>query len=103
AHVAGTEHAAVPARIVRRRFAGREGNDHQRKQRANAHPPPHTPKPAQPGSPRGRQGIPPGFLAATPSQCVGTRDGSPGASASSAMRPPFSATQDFLVTGYLSV
>jgi hypothetical protein len=33
----------------------------------------------------------------------GLRDFSPGASASSAMRPPFSATQEFFVSGYLSV
>lgn len=34
---------------------------------------------------------------------VGLRDFSPGASAISAMRPPFSATQEFFVSGYLSV
>ena len=33
----------------------------------------------------------------------GLRDFSPGASAISAMRPPFSATQEFFVSGYLSV
>src|SRR6185369_13223692 len=31
------------------------------------------------------------------------RDFSPGASVISAMRPPFSATQEFFVSGYLSV
>jgi hypothetical protein len=33
----------------------------------------------------------------------GLRDFSPGASVISAMRPPFSATQEFFVSGYLSV
>jgi hypothetical protein len=33
----------------------------------------------------------------------GLRDFSPGANAISAIRPPFKATQEFLVTGYLSV
>jgi hypothetical protein len=33
----------------------------------------------------------------------GLRDFSPGAKAISAIRPPFKATQEFLVTGYLSV
>lgn len=37
------------------------------------------------------------------SQRHGWRDLSPGASANSAMRPPFNATQEFAVTGYLSV
>ena len=41
------------------------------------------------------------FARAYPAQ--GLRDFSPGAKAISAIRPPLSATQEFLVTGYLSV
>jgi hypothetical protein len=41
------------------------------------------------------------FASACPTQ--GLRDFSPGAKAISAIRPPFRATQEFLVTGYLSV
>jgi hypothetical protein len=49
------------------------------------------------------EGIPRSSVLSVAARLYGLRDFSPGARATSAIRPPFSATQEFFVIGYLSV
>jgi len=96
AEIAGAKHAAIAARIMRRRAAGHE--------RHHAGKPEGQPTQADPffSNPKTKQSGWEGW--SHPENTLhGLRDFSPGASVISAMRPPFSATQEFFVSGYLSV
>ena len=91
-----TKHAAIAARIMCRHAAGQEGHDAGKPKRQPTHADLFFSNPRMKRSGWGDWSHP----ESTPH---GLRDFSPGASAISAMRPPFSATQEFFVSGYLSV
>src|SRR3984957_4210115 len=95
AKIAGAKHTAIAARIMRRRAAGHQGQ-HAGKTEGQ---PTHADLLFSNSSMKRSgwdHGSPP------ENTCHGLRDFSPGASVSSAIRPPFNATQEFLVSGYLS-
>ena len=97
AKIARTKYPAIRTGIVRSSVASHHGYD-QEQQRE----PIHGYRLFQPTA-RVSHALhnPFNFASACPAQ--GLRDFSPGAKAISAIRPPFRATQEFLVTGYLSV
>ena len=96
AEIAGAKHAAIAARVMRRRAAGQEGHHTGKPEGQPTHADLFFFNPKMKRSGWGDWSHPEN----TPH---GLRDFSPGASAISAMRPPFSATQEFFVSGYLSV
>ena len=96
AKIAGAKHAAIAARVMRRRAASQERRDADKPER----------QPTQAellsSNPKTKRS---GWAGPSHPEDTGhgLRDFSPGASVISAMRPPFSATQEFFVSGYLSV